>query len=616
MLQLIHSFKKTIFAVIFLFLAGLSLAGLGIGSSQFGGHGNDPQNVATVNGEPITYTELSRARNNDQIPAQQALDTLVDRTVIRMFSERAGLAAGEGAVRQMLQDIAPGGMTAEGLREMLSNLRMTAVELEHEIQQESVSRQLYAAISASISPSKLEIDQGIKNFETIKTVSLASLNNDSLISQTAMPKEEQIEQYYREQTSDFEVPPAVAYDYVVFAPERYKDSVVVTDEDVELYYADHQKEFAVPGSIEAKQIRMLYPKGAKPEAINEIKERAQQAYARAKAGENFDGLVLEFSDDIASKMLGGNLGTVTRGKLSPEFDAAVFKLREPGLAELIEADYGFQIVKVTAVHPDSVKPLADVKDEIRSKIQQVDAPAYASARAGELYADWQKVGGTLAEFSSSRGLGVASTTGLLTAAKDPSTELKGITAAILAAGDNAHQQVELANESVLVDVTGRRETEVASLDSVRAQIVKTLQTREAASILRKKADELSKVQVAANFEKAAKELGFTVKSGIELKSQDRTPNAELNKGDLAVKVKRLNSLGTTTPTFAGDMAYVASVIAIKADPNVTPEQHKANGQMVAQQIQYELGSLIEKSLLADEKRTAKIEIKGGVYSEE
>ncbi len=584
-----------------------------MGGGQIGGQGGEAQDVATVNSESITYTELSRARNNGQIPAQQALDNLVDRSVVRQFSERAGLAAGEGAVRQTLQDIAPGGMTAEGLREMLSSLRMTALELEREIQEESVSRQLYAAISASIVPSKVEIAEGIKNLETIKTVSIATLSAEELLSQTSMPTDDQIEQFYRDQASDFEVPPAVAYDYVVFAPERYKDSVIVTDEDIELYYADNQKEFSVRGSVEAKHIRLLYPQAAQPDAMNEIKEKAHRAYARAQAGEDFNALVLEYSDDIASKMLSGSLGTVTRGKLSPEFDAAVFKLKEPGLAELVEADYGFQIVSVTAVHPDSVKPLAEVTDEIRAKIQQLEAPAYASARAGELYAEWRKVGGTLKEFSASRGLALASSNGLLVGKQDPSPALKGMTASILAAGELAQQQVELASESALVEVTERREADVASLDSVRSQIVQTLQTHDAMVILRKKADELAKVQASAGFEKSAKELGFTVKPAIEWKTQDRNRPAELSKGDLAVKVRRLNSTGVTSPTFDGGVAYVAAVKAIKHDPDIKPDQHKANEQMVAQQIQYELGTLIEKSILADEKRVAKIEIKPGAY---
>jgi parvulin-like peptidyl-prolyl isomerase len=620
MLQLIHNFKKTFMALVFLFLAGVSLATMGIGTSHLGDGPVDSQSAATVDGEGISYAELTRARNDGRIPSQQALDNLVDRTVVRRFADRAGLAAGEGAIRQTLQDLAPGGMTPEGLSEMLRSLRMSPLELEKEIQKESVSRQLYSAISAAVQPSEAEITEGLKNLESIRTISLAQLSAESLLPKAAVPSDEAIQRYYAEQTSDFEVPPAISYDYVVFTPERYQDSVIVTDEDVELYYADNEKEFTVPGSVEAKHIRLLYPKDSKPEALVAVKEKAQRAYSRAKAGESFDALVLEFSDDIATKLMAGNLGEVKRGSMGPEFDSAVFKLKTPGLAELIEADYGFQIVQVTAVQPERVKPLDAVKDQIRAKLQKVEAPAYASARAGELFAEWRKVGGTLKEFATGRGLPIASSAALLTAGEDPAASLKGLTRGIISEGglqpEDAKHQVELTNESVLAEVTGRREATVAELQTVREQIVKILQMREVGNTAREKADALAKADVA-EFDKSAKGAGFTVQAGLVIKSQDRNLPAPLaGKPELIAKIGRLSATGVTPAVCVTGVCYVAAVTKVEPDKSVTPEQRNMNKRIMAQQIQYELGGLVEKALLASEKRVAKIEIQPGAYGNE
>jgi len=610
--------------MIFLLLGGLSLAGIGVSGSHR--EGSAGASVATVDGYEISYQDLSRARNNNQIPGQQALDSLVDRTLVRLFAERAGFAAGAGSIRQTLQDIAPGGVTEQGLNEMLASLRMTPAELEREIQNESVSRQLYSVVSAAVIPSKLEIAQGIAEFSAVKTVSLATLNMAAVLTKTAAPSAEQIAQYYREQTSDFEIAPTVAYDYVLFTPEKYKDSVVIANEDIELYYADHQKKFAIPATVTAKHIRMLYPKDGKPAALNAVKDRAQRVYLRAKAGENFDNLALEFSDDVATKISGGSLGEIARGKMSPEFDVAVFKLKEPGIAELIEADYGFQVVSVVTVHPDAVRPLAAVKEEIRVTLQKIDAPAYASARAAQLFTGWTKNAGSLKQFAQSHGLIVSTSAGKLSAAQDPlNTEagvsVKGLTAAIFANGEQANQRVELDTTSALVEVTARTETEVASLADATEKIVNTLKLREAKGMIRAKAEELSKTTPVSEFDKKAKELGFTVQATIELKGQDTNPPSALNIGDLPIKLRRMQAVQIAAPVIDGDTTYVAAIKAIVAEKAnstspVKPEQQQMQRQMVARQLQYELASLVEKSLLSNEKRTAKIDIKPGAYAGE
>lgn len=106
-----------------------------------------------------------------------------------------------------------------------------------------------------------------------------------------------------------------------------------------------------------------------------IKQKAQEVLDRVLAGEDFNTLASEFSEDPSAAENNGDLGWVTRGVFVPEFDDVIFDQLKAGeiSQELVESQFGYHIIKklgertndageteVNAAHILFAKPNADV----------------------------------------------------------------------------------------------------------------------------------------------------------------------------------------------------------------------------------------------------------------
>ncbi len=81
-------------------------------------------------------------------------------------------------------------------------------------------------------------------------------------------------------------------------------------------------------------------------------KKAEDVLAKVKAGQDFAELAKKYSDDsTASK--GGDLGLVKKGQLVPEFEDALWKLKNVGdTSGLVKTVYGYHIIKLTGISGD------------------------------------------------------------------------------------------------------------------------------------------------------------------------------------------------------------------------------------------------------------------------
>lgn len=98
----------------------------------------------------------------------------------------------------------------------------------------------------------------------------------------------------------------------------------VTDEEVNKYLEQHPE----LASKEEKRVK------------------AEEILNRVKAGEDFEKLAKEYSDDPGSKDKGGLYEGITEGSFVPEFEKAVFSIENGQVyPELVESNFGYHIIK-------------------------------------------------------------------------------------------------------------------------------------------------------------------------------------------------------------------------------------------------------------------------------
>lgn len=123
------------------------------------------------------------------------------------------------------------------------------------------------------------------------------------------------------------------------------------------------------GSIEAAHLFLQMPDSASAQDSARLSAEAQALYARIIAGEDYDELVKEYSDDKGSASRGGLLPQFTVNRMVPEFIEAISKIDEPGsISKPVLTSYGWHIIKL--ISKSGLKPFDELKEELQKRLEK------------------------------------------------------------------------------------------------------------------------------------------------------------------------------------------------------------------------------------------------------
>ncbi|MCX8033183.1 MAG: peptidylprolyl isomerase [Thermoleophilia bacterium] len=153
--------------------------------------------------------------------------------------------------------------------------------------------------------------------------------------------------------------------------------ITVTEEEVRAYYDAHKADYVEQESRKVRHIlispyRMLTD-GTRARAASQVEWEAARTEAEKVRREIQNGLDFvtaaeRYSDDETTKDSGGDLGAVVRGSLVPEFEQAVFSLKKGEISEPVRTQYGYHLIQVTDIVPQSELPFEQVREGIRSTL--------------------------------------------------------------------------------------------------------------------------------------------------------------------------------------------------------------------------------------------------------
>ena len=159
----------------------------------------------------------------------------------------------------------------------------------------------------------------------------------------------------------------LAREYISYKVDKM---INITDRDIQEYYKAHKDEYTVPEKVRARHILIRVPKDAPDAQKEEARKRAEELLQRLRAGENFEKLAKEYSEDPGTKDRGGDLGYFSRGRMVKPFEDTAFSLEPGQISDVVETRYGFHIIKVEDKKPAEVLPLERVRERIRKKLHE------------------------------------------------------------------------------------------------------------------------------------------------------------------------------------------------------------------------------------------------------
>lgn len=132
--------------------------------------------------------------------------------------------------------------------------------------------------------------------------------------------------------------------------------------------------FMSPAQVDAAHILIATENRSAAEAL----ELADEIRRKAIAGEDFNALAKQFSEDKTAATNGGELGLFKAGAMVKPFSEAVFAMTEPGsISEPVKSQFGYHIIKLNKKIPAQKQDFETAKPKI---IQVLKARISAQAR--------------------------------------------------------------------------------------------------------------------------------------------------------------------------------------------------------------------------------------------
>lgn len=119
----------------------------------------------------------------------------------------------------------------------------------------------------------------------------------------------------------------------------------VTPNEVKKFFNQIPKDSIpeIPTEVQIGHI-VRYAKVTKAQK-DELSERLLDYKRRILAGEKFEDLAKEYSEDPGSRQYGGDLGWSKRGQMVPQFEASAMKLKPNEISDVVESDFGLHLIQ-------------------------------------------------------------------------------------------------------------------------------------------------------------------------------------------------------------------------------------------------------------------------------
>jgi peptidyl-prolyl cis-trans isomerase D len=370
-----------------------------VGGGVYQGYGSflndDNGTVAKVDGHKVTRNEWEIAqrqqieRVRQQMPnvdaklfdtpemKRQSLDAVVRERVMLTAAEKLHLTiTDERLQRIFLNDPQlaflrnpDGSVNKDALAAQGMSSDAFAQRLRQDLSLRQVAQGIAGTVFAPLGSTNAALDAMFQQRE-VQVQQFAT--KDSIVKVT--PTDADVDKFYKDpaNASQFLAPEVENIEYVVLDVEALKKGIVVSDKELKDYYTTNLARFTVSEERRASHILIKAETGVAATDRAKAKSKAEGLLAEVKKNPaSFADIARKNSDDPGSADKGGDLDFFGRGGLAAKpLEDAAFALKPDEISNVVESDFGYHIVKLTAVRGGDKRSFESVRAELEGEVQK------------------------------------------------------------------------------------------------------------------------------------------------------------------------------------------------------------------------------------------------------
>lgn len=513
--------------------------------------------AASVNGEDIAVgdfqTAFSRYRQQMQqqfgnffdrnyfdqpLIRRQFLDQMIASEVAKQAASDAGLTITPERLRREIQNLDVFRVDGEFNRDLYARLlaqqNLTPTRFEADFAEDLLVRELDSAINATALALPGEIARLEQLQRQQRSFEYVAFSASDFVDQVTVTDEE-IAQHYEDNESKYMAPEQVVISYVELVADDAAGDFEVSESTLMQRYEEQKMRFEIPERRLTSHILIELSETATPEEEQAALEQARSLAERARNGESFADLAMEFSDDTGSADLGGDLDWVEPEVMVKPFEDALFALEEGAISDPVRSSFGYHVIWAREIEPRRGKTFEEAREELAAEYREAEAERLFLEQQDLLYDLSYEDQGSLATAASALDLEVKTVgpfprTGGEGIAADPQVIEAAFSDQVLLEQVNSDPINLAADRVVVVRINEHIESRLKTLEEV-ADEVRAALVEERARALAREAAEALKQQLADGTESLAE---IAAAQELEAQSVSQVPRngrpAEVDMG--------------------------------------------------------------------------------------
>lgn len=527
--------------------------------------------VAKVAGGEIKSSELEAAhrqqveRMRQQMPGvdiklfdtpemkRQTLDSLVRERVLSAAAAKDHLVVSDdrlAAELMRMPELASvrgpnGAIDRAAYTALLSAQGLTPAGFENNMRLDLALRQVLQGVSGSPVLSREVGNLAVDALLERREIQLQRFQASDYLAKV-QPSDADVEAYYKANPAFFRSPEEASIEYVVLDVESLKKQVSVSDDDLRAYYKENQSRYSTPEERRASHILVNAAKDSPAEQRAAAKAKAEGLLAQVRKNPaQFAELASKNSDDKGSAEKGGDLDFFGRGAMVKPFEDAVFAMKADEISNLVESDFGFHIIRLTAVRGGQTKPFeavrAEIVEEVSKQLAQKKYTEVAEQFSNTVYEQPDSLQPVIDKLKLAKATGLVrrnpapGATGPLASPK----LLEAVFSTDVVKNKRNTEAVETApNQLVSARIVEHKPERVQPLADVKAQVLERVRAEQAAAAAKKDglAREAALRQNAADALPVTLTVSRTQIRDLPRPIVDAALRADLSKGPATVGV--------------------------------------------------------------------------------
>jgi peptidyl-prolyl cis-trans isomerase D len=571
-------------------LIAIVFAFSGIGSLSMSGSGADT--AVTVNGEKVTELSVQRAINGekrrilsenegldaailtDELIRPQVVEQIIGRKLLTQAAKSAGMGVSTRTTSKLLL-ATPAFQSDDGRFDQdlylytIRNQGYTSGTFLEMLKGDMLIEQYVRGFMASGFTTDNEVDFLASITEQQRDYYYLTLPLQSSVNAIDL-SDEQVETYYQANKQSYQAAEQVVIDYIELNPALFSATQTIPEEQSRARYEEQLETLDATTSRQAAHILLADPSD---ETLSEINQKLA-------AGESFEALAKEYSEDVGSADFGGDLG-YTSGDTFPEsFEAALEALQLGEVSAPVSTDSGTHLIKLLDIQEQTIdfdtergrieqELIAELTDVwLVEKLANLKELSYNAESLAEIADDLELTAQVSEPFSRAGAAGISSNKTVVKAAFSAEVLEDSYASEVLELGDDRYVVLKLnkaipARQKELAEVKG---TVVAALTNQMAR----------ANLAAQGAELLTRVNSGDQIEAVAKAEELDWQVVLDAKRSTGGVNEEIKRFAFQLPATATDDMIESFYTRSGDFVVVALTAVEAGDSRKLSNEQKAS----------------------------------------